>query len=63
MSTAKRPGDIWNQYLDEGKLQYPFCEYPFNIILNLPSLGGELNGRMTWPGEICDEDLLGGDVG
>ena len=47
-----------NQYLDEGKLQYPFCEYPFNIILNF-SLGGELNGRMTWPGEICDEDLPG----
>lgn len=47
-----------NQYLDEGKLQYPFCEYPFNIILNF-SLGGELNGRMTWSGEICDEDLPG----
>ena len=37
---------------------YPFCEYPFNIILNF-SLGGELNGMMTWPGEIHDEDLPG----
>ena len=35
-----------------------FCEYPFNIILN-SSLGGELNGMMTWPGEIHDEDLPG----
>ena len=30
----------------------------FNIILNF-SLGGELNGMMTWPGEIHDEDLPG----
>ena len=47
-----------NQHLDKEKLQYPFCEYPFNIILNF-SLGGELNGMMTWPGEIHDQDLPG----
>ena len=47
-----------NQYLDKEKLQYPFCEYTFNIILNF-SLGGDLNGRVTWPGEIHDEDLPG----
>lgn len=44
--------------MDKEKLQYPFCEYTFNIILNF-SLGGDLNGRVTWPGEIHDEDLPG----
>lgn len=38
--------------------EYPFNRYDFDIILNL-SLGGTLNGAMTWPGPIYDEDLPG----
>ena len=55
-------GHIWTkeevQATTDLQREYPFCEYPFNIILNF-SLGGELNGMMTWPGEIHDEDLPG----
>lgn len=43
---------------NNGKLHYPFSHYDFDIILNL-SLGGMLNGSMTWPGPIKDEDLPG----
>lgn len=44
---------------DESKrLQFPFNKYDFDIILNF-SLGGVLNGKLTWPGEIDDEDLPG----
>lgn len=38
--------------------EYPFNRYDFDIILNF-SLGGTLNGVMTWPGAIYDEDLPG----
>lgn len=38
--------------------EYPFNRYDFDIILNF-SLGGTLNGLMTWPGPIYDEDLPG----
>lgn len=38
--------------------EYPFNRYNFDIILNF-SLGGTLNGAMTWPGPIYDEDLPG----
>lgn len=38
--------------------EYPFNRYDFDIILNF-SLGGLLNGSMTWPGAIHDEDLPG----
>lgn len=47
-----------NLHLDAAQLQYPFCNYPYNIILNF-SLGGTLNGNPTWPGTIHDEDLPG----
>lgn len=47
-----------NQYLDKDKMQYPFCQYSYDIILNF-SLGGDLNGNPTWPGNIDDNDLPG----
>ncbi len=47
-----------NEHLDKSQLQYPFCDLPFNIILNY-SLGGLLKDNMTWPGAIADEDLPG----
>lgn len=47
-----------NQHLPKEKEQFPFCEYQYDIILNF-SLGGELNGNLTWPGKIHDEDLPG----
>lgn len=49
-----------NKYLEdeEEQLQYPFNKYDFDIILNF-SLGGYLNGNLTWPGEISDDDLPG----
>lgn len=47
-----------NQYLPKEQMQYPFCDYMYDIILNF-SLGGELNGNSTWPGKIYDEDLPG----
>lgn len=47
-----------NHFLNKDKMQYPFCELPFNIILNY-SLGGLLNGKTTWAGRIHDEDLPG----
>lgn len=39
-------------------MQYPFCQYKYDIILNF-SLGGDLNGNPTWPGKINDDDLPG----
>ena len=51
-------GRYSNFHNDEESIQFPFCELPFDIILNY-SLGGELNGRMTWPGPIDDKDLPG----
>ena len=45
-----------NMHLSKDKMQFPFCDYKFDIILNC-SLGGTLNGNRTWPGEIHDEDL------
>lgn len=42
--------------LPKEKLQFPFCDYNFDIILNC-SLGGVLNGQPTWAGIIHDEDL------
>lgn len=47
-----------NQHLpDEAqRLQFPFCNYDYDIILNC-SLGGTFNGNSTWPGPIADEDL------
>ena len=45
-----------NQNLAKEKMQFPFCDLKFDIILNC-SLGGTLNGQPTWPGEIHDEDL------
>lgn len=47
-----------NQHLPEEKMQYPFCQYKYDIILNF-SLGGDLNGNPTWPGKINDDDLPG----
>lgn len=47
-----------NKKLDAELLQYPFCQYMYDIILNF-SLGGTLNGASTWPGKIYDEDLPG----
>lgn len=47
-----------NQNLPSGEMQFPFCDYLYDIILNF-SLGGELNGNPTWPGEIDDNDLPG----
>ena len=47
-----------NQNLPSEEMQFPFCDYPYDIILNF-SLGGELNGNPTWPGEIDDNDLPG----
>lgn len=41
---------------DEGPIQYPFATYEYDIILNY-SLGGYLNGALTWPGAIKDSDL------
>lgn len=42
----------------EAKYQFPFCDLPFDVILNF-SLGGTLNGNNTWAGPIADEDLPG----
>lgn len=53
--------DMWryaNKHLSEDKMQFPFEKYEFDIILN-HSIGGELNGQMTWPGRINDADLPG----
>lgn len=47
-----------NKHLEKDSLQFPFCNYPYDIILNY-SLGGMVNGEMSWPGEICDDDLPG----
>ncbi len=47
-----------NLHLPKDKMQFPFADYPYNIILNY-SLGGELKGEPTWPGKIFDEDLPG----
>lgn len=47
---ANKKTDNWRDY--------PFNRYDFDIILNF-SLGGKLNGAMTWPGAIHDEDLPG----
>ena len=47
-----------NQNLPKEQLQFPFCDYPYDIILNY-SLGGELNGNPTWAGPIDDNDLPG----
>ena len=47
-----------NKNLDEKLLQFPFCKFPYDIILNY-SLGGTLNGNPTWAGAIADEDLPG----
>lgn len=44
--------------VDNTKMQFPFCDYQFDIILNY-SLGGLLNGEETWAGIIHDEDLPG----
>lgn len=41
-----------------GIYDYPFSEFDFDIILNF-SLGGYLNGSLTWPGYIYDQDLPG----
>ena len=41
---------------EDGLYQYPFTEYDYDIILN-DSLGGYLNGNLTWPGVIKDADL------
>lgn len=41
---------------EKEKMQFPFCDFQFDIILNC-SLGGTLDGEPTWPGEIHDEDL------
>lgn len=46
-----------NKKTDNWK-EYPFNQYDFDIILNF-SLGGTLDGVMTWPGRIYDEDLPG----
>lgn len=43
-------------HLEKDKLQFPFCDFKFNLILNC-SLGGTLNGNKTWAGEIHDEEL------
>lgn len=45
-----------NMHLEKEKLQFPFCDFKFNLILNC-SLGGTLNGNKTWAGEIHDEEL------
>lgn len=47
-----------NQNLSSDEMQFPFCDYLYDIILNF-SLGGELNGNPTWPGKIDDNDLPG----
>ncbi len=47
-----------NMHLPKDKTQFPYADYPYNIILNY-SLGGELNGGPTWAGKISDEDLPG----
>ncbi len=47
-----------NLHQPKEKMQFPFADYPYNIILNY-SLGGELNGQLTWAGKIVDEDLPG----
>lgn len=47
-----------NQHLAPEKMQFPFCDYLYDIILNF-SLGGDLNGNPTWPGTINDADLPG----
>lgn len=47
-----------NKQLNQEELQFPFCDFPFDIILNF-SLGGTLNGNPTWPGTIIDDDLPG----
>lgn len=47
-----------NMHLPKDSMQFPFCDYPYDIILNY-SLGGDLNGKRTWPGTIHDEDLPG----
>lgn len=47
--------ELWryeNQHADDGRIQYPFTELDFDIILNY-SLGGD----GTWAGPIHDEDL------
>lgn len=51
-------GRYENMHNDEESLQFPFCSHPFDIILNY-SLGGEINGHLTWPGAIDDNDLPG----
>ena len=51
-------GRYENLHNDKESTQFPYCSLPFDIILNY-SLGGELNGRPTWPGTIDDEDLPG----
>ena len=53
--------ELWsytNQHLEgeDGLYQYPFTEYDYDIILNY-SLGGYLNGALTWPGVINDAAL------
>ena len=53
--------EIWsytkNESLEgeQAKLQYPFASYEYDIILNY-SFGGYLNGNLTWPGAIKDEE-------
>ena len=51
-------GRYENLHDDEQQTQFPFCLNPFDIILNY-SLGGQLDGRPTWPGPIADDDLPG----
>lgn len=41
---------------EEQEMQFPFCDLDYDIILNC-SLGGLVNGTMSWAGEIHDGDL------
>lgn len=52
-------GEETMRYSNEGVAQkYPFNQWDYDIILNF-SLGGMLNGNLTWAGAIFDEDLPG----
>jgi licheninase len=52
-------GEETMRYSNEGIAQkYPFNQWDYDIILNF-SLGGMLNGNLTWAGAIFDEDLPG----
>lgn len=47
------------RYNNEGVHEkFPYNKWDYDIILNF-SLGGMLNGNLTWPGTIHDEDLPG----